>query len=425
MNVTILTLFPEFFDSPLSAGLMAKARERGILSVTCVNPRDFAMDRHHTVDDGPYGGGPGMVMRPEPVVAALESVGRPGRVLQLSPRGAPLTQELARELSAEESLTVVCGRYEGIDARLSEVFPVTDVSVGDFVLSGGESAAVCLLEAVGRLLPGFMGKEASGEEESFSAGLLEYPHYTRPEEFRGLRVPEALLSGDHARIRRWRRDEALKVTLSRRPGLLDEAVLDRKDLATLAGVERARLGRNLYIALVHHPVLDKWQKVSTVSLTNLDVHDISRSSRTYGGAGLFVVTPLADQRELAATLLAHWTSGQGAAANPDRAKALSLVRIVEDLEAATAAVQAETGRSPFVVATSARPEGTASPAMVRAQLAKGPVLLVLGTGHGLAAPVLKRADATIRPIRCLDDYNHLSVRSAASILLDRLLGDWL
>lgn len=423
MRFNLVSLFPEYFDSPLSAGLMGRARERGLVEVGLVNPRDFAVDRHRTVDDRPYGGGPGMVMGLAPLCAALESLPEPGRIFSLSPAGRPLDQALCRELAGERAVTLICGRYEGMDARLLELFPVTPVSVGDFVLCGGEAAASCMVEAVARLIPGFMGHELSGEEESFSAGLLEYPHYTRPEAFRGLSVPGALLSGDHARIAAWRRERSLETTLRQRPELLPEAELTGADLEFLRGIPRSRLGRNMHLSLVHYPVMTKFGEKGAVSLTNLDVHDIARVSCSYGLGGYHLVTPLKDQRELARSLLGHWTEGPGARANPDRAEALSLVRVAETLDQVVADIAARTGQRPRLVATSARGAGTLTVRQARGWLKEFPVLFILGTGHGLAPEVVETADAVLRPIRVLDRYNHLSVRSAAAILTDRLLTD--
>ena len=251
----LVSLFPEFFDSPLSTALMGRARETGVVEFSFHDPRAFSADKHRHVDDRPYGGGPGMVMQGEPVSLALRSIERPGRMLLMAPGGRPLNQALARELAAEEDLTLVCGRYEGLDARLLELFPLEQVSVGEAVLNGGETAALAVIESVARLTPGFMGKEESGEEESFSHGLLEYPHYTRPEKLEGLPVPEVLLSGDHGRIAAWRRAASLAATLAARPDLLDTAPLDREDARTLAALPRERPGRNLSFCLVHYPVL--------------------------------------------------------------------------------------------------------------------------------------------------------------------------
>jgi len=436
MRFTVLTLFPEFFAGPTTCAQMARAREAGIVDVALVNPRDFSTNRHQHVDDRPYGGGPGMVMMPEPLAAALASVGQPGRRIVLTPSGAPLTQALARELAQEPALTLVCGRYEGIDERLLEAEGLEPVCVGDAVLNGGEAAALCLMEAVARLLPGFMGKEESGFDESFSAGLIEYPHYTRPECYQGREVPEELRCGSHARINRWRREASLARTLARRPELLAQAPLDGADYNFLRGIEKpAALGRSLFLCLLHHPVLDKAGKPGTVSLTNLDIHDMCRVSRTYELGGVFFATPLDDQRELGERLLAHWTEGAGGRANPDRAQALRLGRMVISLDEAVAAVEAMTGAPPRVAATSARASFRPArgrkermiaftPAQtVRGWLREMPVLLVLGTGHGLAPEVLTRADAVVSPVRGFSAYNHLPVRAAAAILVDRLLGD--
>lgn len=423
MRCTILTLFPEFFDSPLDAGLMGKARESGLIDVALVNPRAYTTDRHSTVDDRPYGGGPGMVMRVEPWEKALQGIEEPGRILMMAPKGRPFTQAMARELAQEESLTILCGRYEGFDARLEEIYPLEAVSMGDFVLNGGETAALAVLEAVSRLVPGFMGKEESGTEESFSAGLLEYPHYTRPEDYAGHVVPEVLRSGDHGRIAAWRKECSLRLTLSQRPDILPEAQLDEADMDFLRGLSRNRPGRNLYCALVHYPVVLKEKNSGATSLTNLDIHDIGRSSCTYGLGGFYVTTPLEDQRRLLDTLLRHWTLGPGSRSNPDRAEALGRIKGVDDVRAAIEDIARRTGQVPYVVGTSAKGAGNATPASVRAMLEERPVLLVFGTGHGLAPEVLEGCDAILRPLRWMDGYNHLSVRAAAAIIMDRLLGD--
>ncbi|WP_297218661.1 tRNA (guanosine(37)-N1)-methyltransferase TrmD [uncultured Desulfovibrio sp.] len=422
----IVTLFPEFFHSPLEAGLMGRAREAGIVSCTLHDPRTFSTSRHHHVDDRPYGGGPGMVMQGEPVAAALRSIASPGRMLLMSPGGRPLTQALARELAREDDLTLICGRYEGLDARLNDLFPLEAVSVGEAVLNGGETAALAVLEAVARLVPGYMGKEASGDEESFSHGLLEYPHYTRPEVLEGLPVPDVLRSGDHGRIARWRREESLRATLLHRPDLLDTAPLDREDAAALASMPRPRAGRNLSFCLVHHPVLLDGKKSGTSSLTNLDIHDIARVSRSYATGPFYVVTPLEEQQALLGAILRHWTGGRN---DTDRARALDMVRPALSLDDALAQLEERSGTRPVLLASSAAWPGKKcrlpllTPRDARDLCSNGPVMLCLGTARGLAAEVLARCDGIMRPIRFLSD-NHLSVRSAAAILADRILGDY-
>ncbi len=221
---TILTLYPEMFPGPLGHSLAGRALADGIWSLDTVQIRDFATDRHRSVDDTPAGGGAGMVMRADVLAAAVDHVldQRPAApLLAMSPRGAPLTQAMVRDLAAGPGVSILCGRFEGIDERLFEARPIVLVSIGDYVLSGGEMAALALLDACVRLLPGVMGAPSSGEEESFESGLLEYPHYTRPAIWEGRRIPEVLRSGDHAKIAAWREAKAAEETRLRRPDLIE------------------------------------------------------------------------------------------------------------------------------------------------------------------------------------------------------------
>lgn len=219
-TATILTIFPEMFPGPLGASLAGRALADGIWALETVDIRAFARDNHASVDDTPFGGGPGMVMRPDVVDAAVDSVAdRPGPLIYLTPRGRPLSQARVRELAREPGVRLLCGRYEGVDQRVLEARGMEEISIGDYVLSGGEPAAMILLDACVRLLPGVMGAEDSLAEESFETGLLEYPQYTRPQEWKGRTVPEILLSGHHARIAQWRRARAEEITRERRPDL--------------------------------------------------------------------------------------------------------------------------------------------------------------------------------------------------------------
>lgn len=226
-TATVLTIFPEMFPGPLGFSLAGRGLERGLWRLRAVDLRDFAADRHRSVDDTPFGGGAGMIMRADVVARAVDAVrseGAPGPLVYLTPRGERLTQAIVREWAAEPGLVLLCGRYEGVDQRVIEARGFREISIGDFVLSGGEIAAMAVIDACVRLLPGIVGDAASLEEESFADGLLEYPQYTRPRVFEGREVPEVLLSGDHARIRQWRRQQALAVTRARRPDLLKEPV---------------------------------------------------------------------------------------------------------------------------------------------------------------------------------------------------------
>jgi tRNA (guanine37-N1)-methyltransferase len=221
-HASVLTIFPDVFPGPLGASLAGKALIAGVWSLDVIDIRTFATDRHRTVDDTPAGGGPGMVMKPDVLGRALDTVateGRPRPRLLLSPRGMPLTQARIEALATEPGVVLVCGRFEGVDERVIAARGLEEVSLGDYVLSGGEIAAMALLDACVRLLPGVMGRAASGEEESFSQGLLEYPHYTRPQVWEGRPIPEVLLSGDHGKIAAWRHAEAERLTRERRPDL--------------------------------------------------------------------------------------------------------------------------------------------------------------------------------------------------------------
>jgi tRNA (guanine37-N1)-methyltransferase len=219
-TATVLTLYPEMFPGPLGFSLAGKALARGLWRLETVDIRDFASDKHRTVDDAPFGGGPGMVLRPDVADAAIEaSSGRPGKLIHLSPRGRCLDQERVKTLAAGPGLRLLCGRFEGIDERVIEAHHVEELSLGDFVLSGGEPAAIALIDACVRLLPGVIGQPETLDEESFAGGLLEYPHYTRPQEWEGRAVPEVLLSGHHDKIRQWRQEQRERVTRERRPDL--------------------------------------------------------------------------------------------------------------------------------------------------------------------------------------------------------------
>jgi tRNA (guanine37-N1)-methyltransferase len=237
LKFDIVTIFPSTVEAGLAEGVVGRGAERGLLDVQVHDLRDYSTDRHRSVDDVPYGGGPGMVMQAEPLVRAVQAIrerrGEPDTVVVLSPQGKPFTQAEAVRLSGLRHVALLCGRYEGIDERIFALVTAEELSVGDYVLSGGELAALVVVDAVSRLVPGVVGDRRSVEEDSFSCGLLDHPHYTRPAEVSGHRVPDVLLSGHHEDVRRWRRKMALRRTLDRRPELLDTAVLDDEQRALL------------------------------------------------------------------------------------------------------------------------------------------------------------------------------------------------
>ncbi|MCC6953117.1 MAG: tRNA (guanosine(37)-N1)-methyltransferase TrmD [Deltaproteobacteria bacterium] len=417
LDVQILTLFPELFTPFLSCGLMSRATRDQIVNVSTTHLRDYAINTHGQVDDSPYGGGSGMVLRVESAVAAIEDAKKrnpQAKVVLFSPRGRRLTQPFVRSFTEElqssgDGLILLCPRYEGVDERVLEWVDL-EISLGDFVMMGGEIPAMAFLEGVTRLLPGVLGNPESHVTESFETGLLEYPQYTKPQEYRGRTVPEVLLSGNHQKIVDWRRAQSLEVTRRRRPDLL-------KGPQHAAG--------ELSVALIHHPVLGKVGETITSSITNIDLHDIARSARTFGIDHFYVVHPVKALRRLAGNICDHWATGFGATYNPNRSEALSLIRLVPDFEDVIIDIESRNGTLPRIVSTSARESETPTTyASFREDLAanQAPHLVLFGTGWGLAPEILDRAQVHLEPINGATGYNHLSVRAAAAIIFDKLLG---
>lgn len=416
MRFHIVTLFPDFFQSPLACGLMDKAIRSGLVEVYVTDPRNYTTDRHRHLDDAPYGGGPGMVMQVEPLAACLRNIPTPGAMLCMTPRGHLADQELMKRLAREEDVTIVCGRYEGFDERLFTLFPMLmPLSIGDLVLNGGESAALAVMEAIARLVPGFMGKEASAEEESFSNNLLEYPQYTRPPRFERQEVPEVLLGGNHAEIAAWRRRQSLMDTLYYRRDLMDKVVLDREDAEILKGLGESawnRFNQGFHVLLVgsknaraaryakkvFEPVqgaegardlllsLKKSFSISSAYLAEDVARDLDRAALEK--EGILVV------------------SGIGEAAKDIRSRGMR--------------------RKPFVAGVSTFPkkDGTMPYPELSREIRAQPVLLVASVDGFLEKDVLKECNCTLRPARFLADERP-SARDCFTMVLDRTLGDHL
>ena len=415
MKITVITAFPELMRNYLASSVLGRGIAAGKLEAEVVDIRDFSEGSYRQIDDYCYGSG-GMMLMAEPLARAVESVsgGAKPYVVYPSPQGVRLHQELVEDLVRKEHLVIVCGHYEGVDERFTEKYVDMEISLGDFVLTGGEMPAMAIVDAVSRLIPGVVGSESSVEEDSFYSGMLDTPHYTRPAQWRGERVPEVLLNGDAKAIERWRRRQSVERTLDRRP-----------DIAGRAGII-PWLSGGAYVMEVHYPVLDKRGEKSSTAITGMDLHDIARACRTYGIKKYLLVTPIAQQREMAKRIAGHWTSGWGADYNPDRREAFSTLKIFASVQKAVAWAEEKEKKPVFKIATTAkRHEGAHHWLTLKREILRRDhsPLFIFGTGWGLHDEVMEMADAVMTPI-CggKDGWNHLSVRSAVSITLDRFFG---
>lgn len=415
MKITVITAFPELMRNYLASSVLGRGIAAGKLEAEVVDIRDFSEGSYRQIDDYCYGSG-GMMLMAEPLAKAVESVSGGARpyVVYPSPQGVRLHQELVEDLARKEHLVIVCGHYEGVDERFTEKYVDMEISLGDFVLTGGEMPAMAIVDAVSRLIPGVVGSESSVEEDSFYSGMLDTPHYTRPAQWRGERVPEVLLNGDAKAIERWRRRQSVERTLDRRP-----------DIAGRAGII-PWLSGGAYVMEVHYPVLDKRGEKSSTAITGMDLHDIARACRTYGIKKYLLVTPIAQQREMAKRIAGHWTSGWGADYNPDRREAFSTLKIFASVQKAIAWAEEKEKKPVFKIATTAkRHAGAQHWLTLKREILRRDhsPLIIFGTGWGLHDEVMEMADAVMTPI-CggKDGWNHLSVRSAVSITLDRFFG---
>jgi len=413
----ILTIFPDMFKSPFEYGVLSKGIENGLFKVNPINLRDFAEDKHKMTDDYQYGGGAGLVMKPEPIVKAARLLKNKenSHIILLDPRGKTFNQKKAEELLNYDSLTFICGRYEGVDERVRELVVDEEISLGDFIITGGEFVAMVIIDAVARLIPGVLGDETSNKEESFLEGLLEYPHYTRPYEFEGLKVPEVLISGHHQKINEWRLEKSIKITLQNRVDLIKKSALDNVVLS------RIKKMRKLYVGLMHYPMYDKEKNIVATSITNMDLHDISRSCKTFGVKNYYVINPLPAQRDIANRVLKHWQEGYGAFYNENRKEAFGVTKVKESLIEVIDEIEKLEGEKPLLVGTTARKkDNTISFDKLKSLTFEKPILLLFGTGWGFSDDMLAVCDYVLERIEGFDEFNHLSVRSAVAIILDRL-----
>ncbi len=427
MRFDVITLFPKMFETPLAEGVVGHAIKEGRIGFQTWNPRNYSDDNHKTVDDRPFGGGDGMVMLPEILKKTLQdlppSQTSKRRVIYLSPQGPVLSSQKAQSLCENyDQIIFVCGRYGGIDERFLKKYIDEELSVGDYILSGGELAAMVAMDVLARYVPGVLGNDISPIEDSFKDHLLEAPLYTKPREFEGEVVPEILLSGHHENIKEWKRKLQIQRTLSKRPDLLANAEITKEEMGMAC--ENLTLRKNVAVGLVHYPVYNKTGEVVATNVTNLDIHDIARACRTYGVDQFYIITPSEEQLAFVGRVLEHWQSGRGIQYNPIRKDALVNTRVATSLESALEQWGQPKAK---LVATSARLVVGPKPVrctQLREIAMKESVFLVFGTGYGLENSMVRNMEYMLEPIRgrSPDGFRHLSVRSAASIILDRLFG---
>ena len=428
MKFDIVTIFPGFFDSVFSFGVISRAAENGALEINVHDLRSYSGEKHGKTDDTPYGGGSGMLMTPEPIgnaVGRIRERGLRSAVILTTPKGEEFDDRKARELSGFEQLIIICGRYEGVDDRVSELHVDMKISTGKYINSGGEYACSLIVDAVSRYLPGVLGNAESLASESLTNGLLEYPQYTKPRTYGGKKVPDVLLSGDHEKIRKWRRRESIKSTFIQNPACLDDARLSGEEDAFLKELKTgASPDFRVYIALVHYPAYNSRLEVVPTAFKSMDAHDISRDATTYGVRKFYLVNPVEEQRRLAGRLVDHWIEGEGKNFNETKSKAFGIISIMSTVEEAVGQIEEIEGKKPKIVATDARfSDDMTGYRALREKIFENtePFLILFGTGWGLTLETVKAADYVLKPISGYTGFNHLSVRSAAAIVLDRLL----
>lgn len=439
LNISIITVFPELYDSFIGTSLIKRARDRGLLNFNLVKLSSFC-EPGKRIDEPTVGHGPGMILKPEIVEAAynacIAQFGH-GYTIFFSPKGTKLTQpvlnqlaqqfELAETPTAKTSpktnhLILVCARYEGMDERVEAVFANQVISIGDYVLMGGDLPAQLLLEGMLRLMPGVVGNTESIKTESFQSPFFDHPEYGLPATWHNQEIPPILRSGDHKAIQGWRQTTAARQT-----------ILKRFDWfrSQQPSPEAKKLAQDQipphYVVLMHSNVLVENNIPGTTSVTSIDLHDIARSSMTYGIKTFFIVTPLVDQQAIVREFVNFWLSNTGKTYNPSRFAAISNLVLCSTLDEVKQQIQhANGGLLPLQIATSAKRHPNATPISYADQglvwQQNRPVLIVLGTGQGLTESLVAASDFLLPPLGGLSDYNHLSVRSAAAIILHRWLG---
>lgn len=427
MNISIITVFDELYKPFLQASLIGRAVDQGLLNVHIENFFSQARPKER-IDAPSFGHGAGMLIKPEIVEKTIEQVEKKtGKAYKIffSPHGKVINhyslQQLAKRLQDQKHILFVAGRYEGMDARVEEVYADEILSLGNFVLMGGDIPVMATIEGMLRFIPGVVGKAESVEKDSFAGPFVDYPEYTQPVEWHGMKVPEVIRSGDHAASAKWRIEKAAERTVLNHFNWLKAHKLtpEQKKLAY------AYIPSH-YAVLLHSNIVLPDGKEGTTSVTSLDIHDGARSARTYGLKGYYLVTPLQDQQKIVTTLIDFWKTGVGVEYNPHRHEAIKLVSLQDTLLQVVKDIEAQEGKKPLLIGTSAKFKDHKKLITFHQQdqiwQEKRPILFLFGTGNGIAPEVMNVCDYILDPIEGFTDFNHLSVRSAMAIVFDRWLG---
>lgn len=428
MNISVLTLFPELYDPFFKASIIGKAREKGLINSNIVNLLDFPAPKER-IDSPTFGHGAGMLIKPEIIEKAISNQEtKYGSAFKIffSPQGEKLNQQtllcLKEKIEEKKHLLLVAPRYEGMDARVEQYYADAVISIGDFVLMGGDIPAMEFIEAFLRLIPGIVGKKESVEKESFSGPFLDYPEYTAPVNWKNMEVPEIIRSGNHMAIKKWREEQSASKTITNHFQWLRQFKLTKEQIEL-----SKKFIPSHYAVLMHSNIYIKGNKIGTTSVTSLDIHDIARSSATYGLKNYFLVTPLIDQQKIVKTLLDFWNEGPGAEYNVHRHEAVGKIKLHDDIDKVIEEIKTLENKEPILIATSAKSSLRTNKNISYYDQSKvwhhnRPVLIIFGTGHGLSDEILERCDYILEPIYGFSEFNHLSVRSAAAVIFDRWLG---
>lgn len=429
MKVSVLTLFSDLYKPFFETSLMKRAEENGLLNYSLDSIFQY-VDPKHRIDASTFGHQSGMLIRPEVIEKAIDTAeqqrGKAYKIF-LSPQGKKLDQKLVKQLwkrvEKQQHLLFFASRYEGIDARVEEEYADEVISVGDFVTMGGDLPAMILMEALFRYMPGIVGKQESVEKDSFSGPFVDHPEYTKPVVWKGKEVPEILRSGNHKAIQEWQEQKAAEKTVLEHFDWLRSCSMTEKEIALAKSFMPSH-----YVALMHADMLLKEGRIGTTSITTLDMHDIARSCTTYGIKNYFIVSPLQDQKQIAQTVLDFWREEKvGGEYNKDRHHALNGVVLQNDLDEVIAEIEKKEGKKPIIIGTTARTTDDAYDWISYHDQTKAwghgrPVLFLFGTGHGMSQKLLDRCDYMLHPVRGFTTFNHLSVRSAVAVVLDKWLG---